>query len=150
MINLSRYRQFFEQLINRLPIDQAMPVAVDRDMGKRIQALPTGSVTLFVMPPGSKSASSDPDAYQEEDPCLLFVMEKFDPQRKTAFTVLEDTQIPLEALKHEMIRELGMSCAPFRLDVSSITILPETEFFANFAGWSIEFTLKEQPWPYRN
>lgn len=56
MINLVQYREYWERVAARLDcITEVLPVAVDKDMGKKIQALPTGSITLFILPPGGES-----------------------------------------------------------------------------------------------
>lgn len=142
MIGLTDYREYWERAAERLDcLTGAMPVAVDKDMGKRIQALPVGSVTLFVVPPGAESDSRSPDAFREKNQCVLFVMEKYDPQRKSAFSVLESSQVAVEAVKALMLADLAAWCPVMRFDVSSLDTVPETEFFAGFAGWSIGFRI---------
>ena len=118
-----------------------MPVAVDKDMARKIQGLPIGSVTLFILPPGAESESKNPDAFREANQCVVFVMEKYDPQRKTSFATLESSQQAIEDLKALMLEDLAGGCPLMRFDVSSLNTLPETEFFAGFAGWSIGFKI---------
>ena len=66
MINLVAYREYWERAASRLDsVTGVLPVAVDKDMAKKIQALPTGSVTLFIIPPGGESESKNPDAFRE-------------------------------------------------------------------------------------
>lgn len=142
MINLSDYREYWERVADRLDsVTGVLPVAVDKDMGKRIQALPTGSVTLFVLPPGGESDSRNPDAFREVNQCVVFVMEKYDPQRKTSFSTLESSQRAIEEVKDLMLDDLAAGCPVMRFDVSTLNTLPETEFFAGFAGWSIGFKI---------
>ena len=142
MINLLEYREYWERVAQRLDsITGALPVAVDKDMGKKIQALPTGSVTLFILPPGGESNSKNPDAFREVNQCVVFVMEKYDPQRKTAFAALESSQNAIEEVKAMMLDDLATGCPVMRFDVSTLNTLPETEFFAGFAGWSIGFKI---------
>lgn len=142
MINLVQYREYWERVAARLDsLTGVLPVAVDKDMAKKIQALPTGSVTLFVLPPGGESGSKNPDAFREVNQCVVFVMEKYDPQRKTSFAVLESSQKAIEEVKALMLDDLASGCPVMRFDVSTLNTLPETEFFAGFAGWSIGFKI---------
>lgn len=142
MINLLQYREYWERVAARLDsVTDVLPVAVDKDMGKKIQALPTGSVTLFILPPGGESDSKNPDAFREANQCVVFVMEKYDPQRKTAFAALESSQKAIEEIKTLMLDDLAAGCPVMQFDVSTLNTLPETEFFAGFAGWSIGFKI---------
>lgn len=142
MIGLKEYREYWEDIADRLEsVTGVLPVAVDKDMGKRIQSLPTGSVTLFVLPPAGQSESRNPDAFREQNTCVVFVMEKYDPQRRTAFDVLETSQRAIEDLKAAMLDDMSTGCPVMRFDVSTLNTMPETEFFAGFAGWSIGFKL---------
>lgn len=142
MINLLQYREYWERVADRLEsVTGVLPVAVDKDMGKKIQALPTGSVTLFILPPGGESDSKNPDAFREANQCVVFVMEKYDPQRKTSFAALESSQKAIEEVKTLMLDDLAAGCSVMRFDVSTLNTLPETEFFAGFAGWSIGFKI---------
>lgn len=142
MIGLKEYREYWERVAARVEsITGTLPVAVDKDMGKRIQSLPTGSVTLFVLPPAGQSDSRNPDAFREQNTCVVFVMEKYDPQRRTAFDTLETSQRAIEDLKAEMLADMAVGCPVMRFDVSTLNTMPETEFFAGFAGWSIGFKL---------
>lgn len=142
MIALQEYREYWERVAGRLDsVTGVLPVAVDKDMGKKIQALPTGSVTLFILPPGGESESRNPDAFREANQCVVFVMEKYDPQRKTSFAALESSQKAIEDVKAMMLDDLAAGCPVMRFDVSTLNTLPETEFFAGFAGWSIGFKI---------
>lgn len=142
MIGLKEYREYWERVAARVEsITGVLPVAIDKDMGKRIQSLPTGSVTLFVLPPAGQSDSRNPDAFREQNTCVVFVMEKYDPQRRTAFDTLETSQRAIEDLKAEMLADMAMGCPVMRFDVSTLNTMPETEFFAGFAGWSIGFKI---------
>lgn len=142
MINLLKYREYWEQIAKRLDcITGVLPVAVDKDMAKKIQSLPIGSVTLFIIPPGAESDSKNPDAFREVNQCVVFVMEKYDPQRKSSFAALESSQKAIEEVKALMLDDLAAGCPVMRFDVSTLNTLPETEFFAGFAGWSIGFKI---------
>lgn len=142
MINLVKYREYWERVAARLEsVTGVLPVAVDKDMGKKLQALPTGSVTLFILPPGGESDSKNSDAFREANQCVVFVMEKYDPQRKTSFAALESSQKAIEEVKTLMLDDLAAGCPVMRFDLSTLNTLPETEFFAGFAGWSIGFKI---------
>lgn len=142
MIDLARYRRYWEDVAASLPeLSGVMPVAVDKDMAKRIQALPVGSVTLFVLPPVGESAARSCDSYQEANQCVVFIMEKYDTLRQTSFSVLESSQRVIERVKAVMLRDLAAACPVMRFDVSTLNTIPETEFFAGFAGWSIGFRI---------
>ena len=142
MINLTHYREYFERASDRLEtISGLLPVAVDKDMAKKIQTLPTGSRTLFLLPPAATSETRAADAFRESNECVVFVMEKYDPQRRTAFEVLESSQQAIEDLKGVMIADMSCGCPVMRIDLTSLNTLPETEFFAGFAGWSLGFKI---------
>lgn len=142
MIKLKTYREYWERVAARLDsVSGVLTVSVDKDMGKAIQALPTGSTTLFVLPPGAESLSKNSDAFRESNQCVVFVMEKYSPQRKTSFDVLESSQKAIEDVKEQMLQDLSNGCPIMRFDVSTLNTLPETEFFAGFAGWSIGFQI---------
>lgn len=143
MINLTFYREYIENVAGRMTSRPAvLPVAVDKDMGKRIQSLPTGSVTVFLLPPGATSEARSADAFRESNECVLFVMEKYDTQRRRAFEVLESSQPVIEELKSLLLADLSRGCAVMKIEVDSINTLPETEFFAGFAGWSLGFKVR--------
>lgn len=142
MINLRQYREYWECAADRLDsVTGVLPVAVDKDMGKKIQALPTGSVTLFILPPAGESDSKNSDSFRESNQCVVFVMEKYDPQRKTSFAVLESSQKAIEEIKALMLDDLNRGCPVMNFDVTTLNTLPETEFYAGFAGWSIGFKI---------
>lgn len=142
MINLVQYREYWEGVGRRVDaITGVVAVTVDDGMARVIQRLPAGSVTLFFLPPAAESVAKSPDAFREENECVVFLMEKYDPQRKSPFAVLESTQPVIEAVKALMLGTMTRACSPARLDVGSLNTLPETKFFAGFAGWSIGFKL---------
>lgn len=142
MIDLTLYREYWERMGRRVcSVTGVLPVTIDREMGKKIQALPTGSVTLFILPPGSESDSRNPDAFRESNQCVVFVMEKYDPQRKTSFAALESSQKAIEDVKALMLDDLSGGCPVMNFDVTTLNTLPETEFYAGFAGWSIGFKI---------
>ena len=147
MVNLKRYREYWEGVGKRLhSISGVLPVAIDKDMGKKIQQLPLGSVTLFVLPPGGESEGRNPDAFREWSQGVVFVMEKYDPMRRGSFDVLESSQGAIEDVKRIMRADMATGCPIMNIDLSSLNTLPETEFFAGFAGWSIGFKISAGEW----
>lgn len=142
MIDLVQYRKYWEAAAGRLDsVTGVLAVSVDKDMGKKIQSLPTGSVTLFILPPGGESIGKNPDTFREANQCVVFVMEKYDPMRKSSFAALESSQKAIEDVKGMMLDDLAAGCPVMRFDVSTLNTLPETEFFAGFAGWSVGFRI---------
>lgn len=142
MINLRDYREYWERVADRVPeITEALPVTIDKEMAARIMKIKNDTVTLFVLPPGGESESRNPDAFKEANQCVVFVMEKYDPQRRKSFDVLETSQKAIEAVKSIMLADLATGCPVMKFDVSSLNTLPETEFYAGFAGWSIGFRI---------
>ena len=142
MINLTAYKEYWERLAQRIPlITGVIPVTVDGAMAKRITSLQKGSVTLFVLPPAAESEAKNIDSFKEENECVVFVMEKYDPQRRETWSVLETSQTVVEELKSKMLDDLAAGCPLMRFDVSTLNTLPETQFFAGFAGWSVGFKI---------
>ena len=142
MINLTAYKEYWERLAQRIPlITGVIPVTVDEAMAKRITSLQKGSVTLFVLPPAAESEAKNIDSFKEENECVVFVMEKYDPQRRDTWSVLETSQTVVEELKSKMLDDLAAGCPLMRFDVSTLNTLPETQFFAGFAGWSVGFKI---------
>ena len=142
MINLTAYKEYGERLAQRIPlITGVIPVTVDEAMAKRITSLQKGSVTLFVLHPAAESEAKNIDSFKEENECVVFVMEKYDPQRRETWSVLETSQTVVEELKSKMLDDLAAGCPLMRFDVSTLNTLPETQFFAGFAGWSVGFKI---------
>lgn len=143
MINLVLFREYWDGIAARIPeITGVLPVTVDKDMVKKIQGIATGSITLFFVPPTAQSETKSADSWQERNECVVFVMEKYDPQRKTSFAVLESTQPVIEDVKSLLLNDLTASCPLLNIDVTTLNTVPETEFFAGFAGWSLGFRIK--------
>lgn len=141
MIDLKFFRETIAEIAAEIPeITSALPITVDAEMAKRIQALKDGSVTLFILPPAAESRSSDPDGYAETNECLLFVMERYNPARRTAFEVLESVQPAAQRVVAALI-EQTRSCPRLDVDLRSVNLAPETQFYAGFAGWSVGFKI---------
>lgn len=140
MINLETYRDYWTELAGRIPeLTGVCGVTVDENMAKRIQGLPLGSMTLFWLPPNAEGTGTNVDNYRDTDLCVVFVMEKYDPSRTGTIDVLIKTQRTIERVKALILDSQRCGCSPVRLWKTEITTLPETKFFAGFAGWSIAF-----------
>lgn len=142
MISLTQYREYWQAVAERIKgITDVLPVTVDKSMGEKIKGLPKGSTSLFILPPGAEGVGGV-DSFNEKNMCVVFLMAKYDPQRKTAFELLEETQPLIEKVKAVMLEDQAAGCPVMRVEVSSIDTMPETELYGNFAGWSIGFNVK--------
>ncbi len=142
MISLTLYREYWQGVARRIEgITDVLPVTVDKSMGEKIKGLPKGSTSLFILPPGAEGAGGV-DSFNEKNMCVVFLMAKYDPQRKTAFELLEETQPLIEKVKAVMLADQAAGCPVMHVDTSSIDTMPETELYGNFAGWSIGFNVK--------
>lgn len=145
MIGLQQYRKYWEYIAERTGCTGVLPVTIDNEMSKKIQRLERDSLTLFVFPPLAEAKTAVNDAFREQCQCVVFVMKKYDPQRQTAFEVLEQTQPTVEDVKILLVDHQHFDDrAPFRVDVSTIETAPETELYGTFAGWSIGFTAESR------
>lgn len=142
MIDLGAYRKYWEGLARRVEsITGVLSVSIDDQMGKKIQSLPADSMTLFVLPPLANSSCVNPDAYKETNKCVVFLMAKYDPQRRSSFSLLEETQPLVERVKHLLLADQRAGCPVMRVEVGSIETAPETELYGRFAGWSMSFNV---------
>ena len=142
MINLVQYREYWEGVVRRLDsINGVLPVTIDDQMGKKIQSLPADSITLFVFPPLAESNAKSVDNFKEVNKCVVFVMAKYDPQRRSSFDLLEQTQPIIEEVKSLLLGDQRAGCPVMRVEVDSIDTAPETELYGRFAGWSIAFNV---------
>lgn len=144
MIALSLYREYWEGMAARIEaITDTMGVTVDEDMGPRLQDIATGAATLFwIVPSAQPHKGSDVDNYSEDNICVIFVMVKYDRQRQRATDVLEQVQPIIEQLKQTIIDDKAEGCQLLAgLDVTTLSTIPETGFYGDFAGWSLGFTL---------
>lgn len=142
MINLVQYREYWEGVVRRLDsINGVLPVTIDDQMGKKIQSLPADSITLFVFPPLAESNAKSVDNFKEVNKCVVFVMAKYDPQRRSSFDLLEQTQPIIDEVKSLLLGDQRAGCPVMRVEVDSIDTAPETELYGRFAGWSIAFNV---------
>lgn len=142
MVNLIHYRQYWERMAARIDsITGVLPITLDEQMGKKIQSLPADSVTLFVLPPLAESSARNADSFREANKCVVFLMAKYDPQRRSSFDVLEQTQPVIDLVKECMMADQSAGCSVMRIDPASVDTAPETELYGRFAGWSIGFNI---------
>ena len=140
MINLARFREYWQNIAEKFDsITGILPVTIDKEMGKKILALPADSVTIFVFPPLADSNARNPDSFREANKCVVFLMKKYNPQKQTSFAMLEETQPVVEQVKQKLLDDQCGSCPPFIIDVTTLETAPETELYGTFAGWSIAF-----------
>lgn len=141
MIGLADYLAFWGDVVTDFGRVGILPVTVDEAMGRTIQNLPRGSVTLFVLPPVATFAGGY-DSRREECECVVFLMKRYDPQRATAWDVLTQTQPVIEAIKTRLIDKCGLPCAAAGLLPATLNTIAETKFYAGFAYWSLGFKLR--------
>lgn len=140
MINLKDFRNYWEQMLTRVPeLRSVEMISVEANMANKVSKIDADRTpTLFYMPP-TASAMGDADAWREENKCVIFIMQKYNPNRQTSAEVLEQVQPVVEAVKRLLVQDAGVPCLLPRINAASIDTLPETEFFANWAGWSVAF-----------
>lgn len=147
MIDLKEYRKYWEGVAERLPVlTSCLGVTVDEDMGPRLQQLGGDDVTLFwIVPNAQTRKGASVDNYQEDNTCVVFVMTKYDRQRRSAVKALERVQPVIEALKVLLMDDMAGGCPVLAgLDVGTLSTIPETGFYNDFAGWSLGFTLRSE------
>ena len=144
MILYSELSAFMDELVERIPaLKMSVPITIESNMADKIGKIGEGETpVLFFLPP-SGTGSGSVDAYCEDSACVVFVMQKYNPRTATSAQVLADTHPLVETVKAELLRKSRCPCCFTKLDYSSISTLPETEFFGCWAGWSIAFTIKE-------
>lgn len=142
MIELKKYREFWEMVAEKIEdLSGVIPVTVDEEVAKKIKALPQDWATLFWIPPTAAGKGKNVDTFQERNQCIVFVMQKYDPARKDSLSVLEATQPIIEKVKEFLLAIGKMGCSPWMLEDMQLSTIPETKFFANFAGWSVGFSI---------
>lgn len=149
MISLKEYRIYCEELAFAIDeIDAVLPITIDKEMTRCINNLSKDKICLFWLPPAAKDDSSNPDSDREENSCILFVMQKYDPQRCSSIDCLERTQPIVEELKRRLKNDSLSPCQRLGSEISALDTLPETDFYGTLAGWSIGFKIKtDNLWP---
>lgn len=140
MINLTDYRQYWEQMVERVKeLKSCEMISTETNMADKVQRIrEEATPTLFFLPP-SASSRGGLDNYRDENACVIFVMARYNPQRATSAATLEATQPILEEVKRMIIDDAAAPCSLLDLGEGGIEILPETDFFGNWAGWSMLF-----------
>ena len=143
MILLSDFRNFVESIAERIPeLVQTVPLTVEANMADKVGAISEDeSPVLFYLPPSAQSTGR-PDAFTEDSMLVLFVMKKYNPRKCTSYEALEAVHPVAEKVKALLVQTAGCSCHFMHIDTGTISTMPETQFFGNWAGWSIGFTSK--------
>ena len=144
MIQLSNYRSYWEGVAGRVEgLTATMGVTVDDDMGPALQDIAPEVTTLFwIVPNAQTHRGSDVDNYSEDNICVIFVMKKYDRQRVRAVEALEAVQPVIERVKQMIIDDMAAGCPALAgLDIASLSTIPETGFYGDFAGWSLGFKI---------
>lgn len=143
MILLSDYRTYFEQMIAlQVPeVKSLHVVATDQDMSERLKTIRGEALpALFIVVPSAQETDTDPDNPQEDNLCLLFLLDKTDPQRRPSIEVLEDTQPLVIRIKEYMRQDYANRCNLMR-GLGKMTTTPETSLYTEYSGWSVSFNL---------
>lgn len=141
MIPLKSLREYWESMIGRVDgLKSVVPLTIEANMADKVGKVPeSSSPTLFYLPPTAEGKGNS-DAFGEENMCVIFIMQKYNPRTATSAEVLEAVQPIVEALKAKLIEDGRRPCHFLKADVTTLSTLPETEFFGNWAGWSVGFT----------
>lgn len=142
MIDLKTYREFWDSLLPRVKgLHKVMPITVSENMNRHIQRLGAEDTpVLFWTPPSAEAqAGSNCDTMTERNECVIFVMKKYDPQKSSALEALEQTLPVIEDIKRHFLMECATACSILEIEADSISTMPETTFYRDFAGWSIGF-----------
>ena len=142
MISLKQLREYFEGLVERVDgLKQAVPLTIEANMADKVNSIgEEESPVLFYLPPSSEGAGSI-DAFNDRSACVIFIMKKYTPRRSTSAAVLEDTQPVAEEVKAALLEDSRRPCHFLKADIATLSTMPETEFFGNWAGWSVAFTV---------
>lgn len=145
MIDLKIYREYWEGVQKRIPgIKKILPVTIDEEMSKTIQGISKDDCpVLFILIPSATGNSTSADNIQENNLCVVFLMDKYDPQRKGAYQTIEEIQPVMEQIKRILIEDSATDCPVIsKIDLTSLSTLPESGFYRTFAGWSLAFSFK--------
>lgn len=145
MIDIKIYREYWEGVQKRIPgIKKILPVTIDEEMSKTIQGISKDDCpVLFILIPSATGNSTSADNIQENNLCVVFLMDKYDPQRKGAYQTIEEVQPVMEQIKRILINDSATDCPVIsKIDLTSLSTLPESGFYRTFAGWSLAFSFK--------
>lgn len=144
MVNLVKYKEYWQRLPERVTgIGNVTFVTTSEDFGKIVQAMSPASLPmLWVLVPQSRSSGTTVDSFKERTVCVVFLMTKYDPQRKNEYDELAYIQYIIEEIKETMMNDVAGGCHILRsIDPQSVQTLPETEVYKTLVGWSISFVL---------
>lgn len=141
MIALAQYRKYWESMVERVDgLREAVPLTVEANMADKVGRIRLEDTpVLFYMPP-SAEGKGNVDSFAEDNLCVVFVMQKYNPRITTGDRVLEETQPVAETVKRLLLADSSTGCHFLNAAPGSMSTLPETEFFGDWAGWSIAFT----------
>lgn len=141
MLKIEEYRECIETAARVPAIKSRHLVNDDRGMSDRLRSLKREELpALFTVVPYAEAVDRDPDNLSERNMCILFLMERTDPQRRTSIEAVTDTQPVIEALKKEMRKAAARPCS-LMYGMSNLTTTPESGLYAEYAGWSLTYTL---------
>ncbi len=142
MINLTAYKEYWERLAQRIPlITGVIPVTVDEAMAKRITSLQKVRLLSLSYLQRLKAKQRTLTASRRKTNVWCSSWRSTTPNAGETWSVLETSQTVVEELKSKMLDDLAAGCPLMRFDVSTLNTLPETQFFAGFAGWSVGFKI---------
>lgn len=145
MISLKSFREYWEAMVDSVDgLKKSVALSVESNMADKIAKIAKDdSPTLFFLAPSAEGSGS-PDAFQEDNMCVIFIMQKYEPKHMSSEEVLEMVQPVMEAVKSRLLADCRCPCHFMRISDSKISVLPETDLFGNWAGWSIGFTVISQ------
>lgn len=147
MVDLQSYENYWNGIRNRIPeIKKVVPATFEPEMGNLIQGLKSEELpVLFFIIPNAQGKGKDVDNVSESNLCVVLIMDKTDPQRKKAYQVQKETQPIAEQIKKQIREDKAAGCSLFaKLDLSSMSTIPEAGFYSVFAGWSIGFQFETE------
>lgn len=132
------------EIPGRVPgIRSAVLVNTDKEMSEGLRRMKREEFpALFVVVPSAEDNSDYPDNVRETNQCLLFLLDRSDPQRRTPLLVLEETQELTEALKRTLREDAARPCH-FMAGLRNLSTNPETGLYADYCGWSLSFLIAE-------
>lgn len=142
MVSLQEYENYWNGIRERIPeISKVVPATFEPEMGNLIQGLKAEDLpVLFFIIPNAQGKSKDVDNVSEANLCVVLIMSKTDPQRKKAYQIQKEIQPIAEKIKQTIREDKAAGCELFsNLDLSTISTIPEAEFYSTLAGWSIGF-----------
>lgn len=146
MIDLKQYREYFEGMtLLSHGFASVKLVNVAENMADTLKGIRSAELpVLFVVVPSARdSASCEPDRIEEVNECLVFLLDRTDPQRRTAMQTLEQLQPAMEHLKAQLRSDAAVPCHWLH-GLHSLTTVPETGFYTDYAGWSLSFKVETE------